>query len=71
MDYRKEHDSMGEVLVPADRYYGAQTQRSADHFKLGRENEKMQREILCAFARMKKAAARANFALLPQRMTVK
>ena len=71
MDYRKEHDSMGEVLVPADRYYGAQTQRSADHFKIGRENEKMPREILCAFARMKKAAARANFALLPQRMTVK
>ena len=71
MEYRKEHDSMGEVLVPADKYYGAQTQRSADHFKIGTENEKMPREILTAFARMKRAAARANAVLQPQRMTAK
>ena len=71
LEYRKEHDSMGEVLVPADKYYGAQTQRSADHFKIGVENEKMPREILSAFARMKKAAARANAILQPDRMTAK
>ena len=58
MDYRIEHDSMGEVEVPADKYWAAQTQRSYMNFKIG--NEKMPIEIIHAFGILKKAAAIAN-----------
>ncbi len=56
--FRKEHDTMGEVLVPADKYWGAQTQRSYMNFRIG--TEKMPEEIIRAFAVLKKAAALAN-----------
>ncbi len=69
MEYRKEHDSMGEILVPADKYYGAQTQRSACNFRIGTGTETMPKEIIRAFGVMKKAAATANHALLPDKMT--
>lgn len=59
MDYRKEHDTMGEVLVPADKYWGAQTERSRNNFKIGPEAS-MPTEIIEAFAYLKKAAAYAN-----------
>ena len=58
---RIERDSMGEVRVPADRYWGAQTQRSYENFKIG--TEKMPAEIIRAFAILKKAAALANHRL--------
>ena len=58
MDYRTEHDSMGEVRVPVEKYWGAQTQRSFENFKIG--TEKMPAEIVRAFAILKKAAAIAN-----------
>lgn len=58
MQYRTEHDSMGEVNVPADKYWAAQTQRSFENFKIG--EEKMPIEIIRAFAVLKKAAAVAN-----------
>ena len=58
MEYRIEHDSMGEMKVPADRLWGAQTQRSFENFKIG--EEKMPGEIIRAFAILKKACARAN-----------
>ena len=67
--FREEHDSMGTVLVPSDKYYGAQTQRSLDNFKIG--EEKMPREIIRAFGILKAAAARANFELRPEKMTEK
>ncbi len=56
--YRIEHDSMGEIRVPADHYWGAQTERSFENFKIG--TEKMPREIIRAFAILKKSAAEAN-----------
>jgi len=58
MEFRIEHDTMGEVRVPADKYWGAQTQRSLEHFKIG--TEKMPAEIIRAFAILKKSAALAN-----------
>ncbi len=58
MEYRIEHDSMGEIQVPADRYWGAQTQRSFENFKIG--IEKIPTEVIRAFAVLKKAAAIAN-----------
>lgn len=58
MEFRMEHDSMGEVQVPADKYWGAQTQRSLENFRIG--IEKIPGEIICAFAVLKKAAAMAN-----------
>lgn len=58
---------MGEVLVPADKYWGAQTERSRQNFKIG--TEKMPDEIIEAFGILKLAAARANRQLLPERMT--
>ncbi|MBQ4650468.1 MAG: class II fumarate hydratase [Firmicutes bacterium] len=58
MDYRIEHDTMGEVKVPADKYWGAQTQRSLQNFEIGKD--KMPDEIIKAFAVLKKAAALAN-----------
>lgn len=61
MDYRIERDSMGEVQVPADRYWGAQTQRSLENFRIG--TEKMPSEIIYAFGILKKAAAVANVRL--------
>lgn len=61
MEYRIEHDTMGEVRVPADRYWGAQTQRSFENFKIG--GERMPVEIIRAFALLKKAAALANHQL--------
>ena len=67
MEYRTEHDSMGEVLVPADRYWGAQTQRSRDNFRIG--GERMPAEVIHAFGLLKKAAALANRALRPEKMT--
>ena len=69
MSYRIEHDSMGEVSVPGDRYWGAQTQRSRENFPIGIGIETMPREITYAFGILKQASARANHALLPDRMT--
>ena len=69
MDFRKEHDSMGEVYVPSDKYWGAQTQRSHDNFQIGVGIETMPAEIIHAFAVLKKAAARANHRLKPEKMT--
>ena len=66
MEYRIERDSMGEVQVPADRYWAAQTQRSYQNFKIG--EEKMPKEIVHAFGILKKAAAVANHRLNPERM---
>jgi fumarate hydratase class II len=59
MEYRIEKDTMGEVKVPADKYWGAQTERSRNNFKIGPEAS-MPREIIYAFAYLKKAAAMAN-----------
>ena len=69
MEYRIERDSMGEVRVPADRYWGAQTQRSHENFPIGVGIETMPMEIIRAFAVLKKAAAIANRELLPERMS--
>lgn len=59
MNFRIEKDTMGEVQVPADKYWGAQTERSRNNFKIGPEGS-MPREIIYAFAYLKKAAAHAN-----------
>ena len=67
--YRIEHDSMGEVRVPADRLWAAQTQRSHENFKIGIGIETMPREITHAFGILKKAAALANAELCPEKMT--
>ena len=69
MDYRIEHDSMGEMNVPSDRYWGAQTQRSLENFPIGAGIETMPAEIIHAFGILKEAAARANRSLLPEKMT--
>ncbi len=69
MKFRIEHDSMGEVKVPEDKYWGAQTQRSKDNFRIGEGLETMPREITVAFGILKKAAAIANNALKPDKMT--
>ena len=69
MDYRIEHDSMGEVKVPADKLWAAQTQRSHENFEIGVNIETMPREITYAFGILKKAAAQANCALRPEKMT--
>lgn len=68
MDYRTEKDTMGEVKVPVSAYYGAQTQRSIDNFKIAQDINKMPKEIIKAFAYLKKAAAMTNCQLgvLPQ-----
>src|SRR5277367_6365982 len=60
MEYRIEKDTMGEVKVPANAYYGAQTQRSIDNFKIAQDINKMPKEIIKAFAYLKKAAALTN-----------
>jgi len=68
MNIRIEKDTMGPVEVPADRYWGAQTQRSIENFKIARETNRMPMEIIRAFAYLKKAAALANrdAGVLPQ-----
>ncbi len=69
MEYRIEHDSMGEVKVPADKLWGAQTERSHENFDIGVNIETMPREITHAFGILKKAAAMTNAALRPEKMT--
>ncbi len=68
MDYRIEKDTMGEVQVPIDALYGAQTQRSIDNFKIAQDINRMPKEIIRAFAYLKKAAAITNCeaGILPQ-----
>ena len=61
MEYRTERDSIGEISVPADKYWGAQTQRSYNNFRIGKE--KMPEELLRALALVKKECARANRAM--------
>jgi fumarate hydratase class II len=63
MDYRIEKDTMGEIKVPAHVYWGAQTQRSIENFKIARDINKMPMPIIRAFAYLKKAAALANLEL--------
>ncbi len=67
--YRIEHDSLGEMKVPADKYWAAQTQRSHENFEIGVGIETMPREITHAFGILKKAAAQANNELKPEKMT--
>jgi len=67
MGYRREHDSMGEVLVPEDKYWGAQTERSLENFRIG--GIRMPEEQIRALAMIKLAAARANARLRPEKMT--
>ncbi len=69
MEYRIEHDSMGEVKVPADKYWAAQTQRSHQNFPIGVGIETMPREITHAFGILKKAAAITNNRLKPEKLT--
>lgn len=69
MEYRIERDSMGEMQVPADKYWAAQTERSHENFRIGVGIETMPVEITHAFGILKKAAAIANHALVPERMT--
>lgn len=61
MEYRIEKDTMGEVKVPVDALYGAQTQRSIENFQIAQDINKMPKEIIRAFAYLKKAAALTNF----------
>src|SRR3954465_10542070 len=63
MNYRIEKDTMGEVQVPAEVYWGAQTQRSIENFKIAQDINKMPKEIIKAFAYLKKAAALTNLDL--------
>ncbi len=69
MEYRIEKDTMGEVKVPVNAYYGAQTQRSIDNFKIAQDINKMPREIIRAFAHLKHAAAITNYeaGILPKK----
>ena len=69
MEYRIEHDSMGEIKVPIGKYWGAQTQRSVENFPIGVGLETMPAEIIHAFGILKKAAAQTNHALRPEKMT--
>ncbi len=69
MEYRIEHDSMGEMKVPADRLWAAQTQRSRENFEIGVGIETMPAEIIKAFGVLKQAAAITNNALKPEKMT--
>ena len=69
MEYRIEHDSMGEMKVPSWALWGAQTERSHENFEIGVGIETMPSEIIHAFGILKKAAARANHALKPEKMT--
>ena len=69
MEFRIEHDSMGEVKVPADKLWAAQTQRSHENFEIGVGIETMPKEIIHAFGILKKSAAIANNVLKPEKMT--
>lgn len=69
MNYRIEHDSMGEIKVPKDKLWGAQTQRSVENFRIGVGKEPMPCEIIHAFGILKLAAALANRELCPLKMT--
>ena len=69
MEYRIEHDSMGEMKVPADRLWAAQTQRSHENFEIGVGIETMPAEIIHAFGVLKKAASIANNTVRPEKMT--
>ena len=69
MELRSERDSLGEVLVPADRYWGAQTERSRRNFPIGGGLEKMPEEMITALAILKRAAVTVNHRLLPEKMT--
>ena len=69
MEYRIERDSMGEMKVPADKYWAAQTERSHENFEIGVGIETMPREITYAFGILKKAAAMAIHVLKPEKMT--
>lgn len=69
MEYRIEHDSMGEMKVPKDSLWAAQTQRSRENFEIGVGIETMPKEIIHAFGILKKAAAIANNSLKPEKMT--
>ncbi len=69
MEYRIEHDSMGEVKVPITKLWGAQTQRSVENFPIGVGIETMPNEIVKAFGILKKAAALANHTLNPEKMS--
>ena len=68
MEYRIEKDTMGQVSVPAHVYWGAQTQRSIDNFRIAQDINRMPKEIIEAFAYLKKAAALTNAeaGVLPQ-----
>ena len=68
MKVRMEHDSMGEIAVPADRYWGAQTQRSHENFPIGVGLETMPAEVVHAFGILKKAAAMAGRAAMKVRL---
>ncbi|MFN4961538.1 MAG: class II fumarate hydratase [Bacteroidota bacterium] len=72
MEYRIEKDTMGEVKVPLDAYYGAQTQRSIENFKIAQDINRMPKEIIRAFAHLKKAAALTNMdaGVLPKNKAV-
>lgn len=63
MDFRIEKDTIGDVKVPADKYWGAQTERSRNNFKIGTNTHQMPNEIIKGFAYLKKAAAHTNFEL--------
>ena len=67
MEFRMEKDSMGQIAVPSNKYWGAQTQRSLENFKIG--SEKMPLAVVRALAAVKLASARVNRQLLPLRMT--
>ena len=69
MSYRIERDTMGEVRVPSDKLWGAQTERSRGNFPIGIKNERMPEEIIRAFGYLKLAAAEANATLKPEKMT--
>jgi fumarate hydratase class II len=69
MEYRIERDTLGQIEVPADRLWGAQTERSRRNFNIGRGIEVMPEEIIRAFAILKVSAARANRRLCPEKMT--
>ena len=68
-NFRIEHDTMGEIKVPSEKYWGAQTQRSLENFRIGQGIETMPMEIIHAFGILKKAAARANNFLNPEKLT--
>ena len=72
MSFRIEKDTMGEVKVPVNAYYGAQTQRSIDNFKIAQDINRMPKEIIRAFAYLKHAAAITNneAGVLPKKKAV-